>query len=452
MDLRRLTHAAGRLIGAGIVAALITASCNTAASPGGGQSLAAGDDGAALAVASTGDDQGLDPLAGAATAQGADVAQVADVAQSAVVPAAYSVGHLTLALVKLTGDFANPLFVANAGDGTDRLFVVEQAGKIKIIQGGVVLAAPFLDIRARASCCGERGLLGLAFSPSYKTNGKFYVDYTDNSGNTVIAEFRRSAGNANVANTTARILLRINQPYSNHNGGMIAFGPDGMLYIGMGDGGSGGDPGNRAQNRKNVLGKILRIDVRKRTGKLAYGIPSTNPYVKKVGDDRVWAYGLRNPWRFSFDKATGDLWIGDVGQDRYEEIDRATKASGGGRGANFGWHVMEGRSCYTPASGCNRASKRLPIAVYSHSLGCAVVGGYVYRGSAYPALAGAYLFSDNCSGRIWALTANGASSQTPQELLNTGMAISSFGQGEDGTLYVTDLVGGSVYQVTGATK
>ena len=314
----------------------------------------------------------------------------------------------------------------------------------------MLLSTPFLDIRSRVSCCGERGLLGLAFSPSYKTNGKFYVDYTDKSGNTVIAEFHRSSTNR--ASTTARVLMKIKQPYANHNGGMVAFGPDGMLYIGMGDGGSGGDPGNRAQNRSNVLGKILRIDVRTRTGKLAYGIPTTNPYAHKAGDDRVWAYGLRNPWRFSFDAATGDLWIGDVGQDRFEEIDRATKASGGGRAANFGWRVMEGKSCYRPSSGCNKTSKRLPIATYSHSLGCAVVGGYVYRGTAYPALTGAYLFSDNCTGRIWALTANGASSQTPQQLMNTGMAISSFGQGEDGTLYVADLVGGAVYKVTGTAN
>ncbi|HTC85868.1 MAG TPA: PQQ-dependent sugar dehydrogenase [Candidatus Acidoferrum sp.] len=372
------------------------------------------------------------------------------VAPAIVSRSSYSVGHLSIALVPIAGSFSNPLFVANAHDGTNRLFVVEQGGRIRVIQKGVLLATPFLDIHTKVSCCGERGLLGLAFSPKYKTNGKFYVDYTDVNGNTVIAEYHRSTTNR--ASTSARILLRITQPYANHNGGMIAFGPDGYLYIGMGDGGSGGDPGNRAQNRSNPLGKILRINVNTRTGKLAYGIPSGNPYVGRAGDDRVWAYGLRNPWRFSFDSSTGDLWIGDVGQDRYEEIDRATRASGGGRGANFGWRVMEGRACYNPSSGCNTSGKRLPIAVYSHAVGCAVIGGYVYRGSLYPAMVGAYLFSDNCSGRIWALKANGASTQTPQQLLDTGLAISSFGQGENGTLYVTDLVGGRVYRVTGTSK
>ena len=435
MDVRRWLHSAARRLGAGMVAAALIAG-STATGVGGAGGLAATDDGGSVTLAAANGAGDLDALAGA----------------NLVAPAAYSAGHLTLGLAAVAGAYSNPLFVTNAGDGSNRLFVVEQAGRIRIIRKGVALATPFLDIHARVSCCGERGLLGLAFHPSYKTNGKFYVDYTDVNGNTVIAEFRRSSTNANRASTTGRILLRITQPFANHNGGMIAFGPDGMLYIGMGDGGSGGDPGNRAQNKTKLLGKILRINVNARTGKLAYGIPSSNPYVGSTGDDRVWAYGLRNPWRFSFDRSTGDLWIGDVGQNKYEEIDRATAASGGGRGVNFGWRVMEGRACYTPSSGCSTAGKQLPIAVYSHSFGCAVVGGYVYRGTLYPAMVGAYLFSDNCSGRIWALTANGAAKQTPRVLLNTGKAISSFGEGENGSLYVTDLTGGRVYRVTGTAK
>ena len=366
-------------------------------------------------------------------------------------PVTYQAGHLKIGLTAVGGTFSSPILVTNARDGSGRLFVAEQGGRIRIItKAGTKLATPFLDIHTLVSCCGERGLLGLAFSPNYKSNGKFYVDYTDTSGNTVVAEYHRSS--TNLASTSGRILLHVTQPYANHNGGMLAFGPDGYLYIALGDGGSGGDPQNHAQDKDSLLGKLLRMDVNHRSGSLQYAIPSSNPFVGKAGNDLVWAYGLRNPWRFSFDRRNGDLWIGDVGQDRYEEIDRATHASGGGKGANFGWRVMEGRACYNPASGCSTSGKRLPIATYSHSLGCAVIGGYVYRGSAYPAMYGAYLFGDDCSGRIWALTANGASSQSPRLLRDTSLAISSFGEGENGTLYLTDLAGGKVYRISGARK
>jgi glucose/arabinose dehydrogenase len=366
-------------------------------------------------------------------------------------PITYRAGHLSIGLTAVGGSFSSPILVTNARDGSGRLFVAEQGGRIRIItKSGAKLATPFLDIHSLVSCCGERGLLGLAFHPSYRSNGRFYVDYTDVNGNTVVAEYHRSS--TNLASKTARILLRVAQPYPNHNGGMLAFGPDGYLYIALGDGGSAGDPGNRAQNIDSLLGKILRINVNTRTGSLAYGIPSSNPFVGRSGDDRIWSYGLRNPWRFSFDRRTGDLWIGDVGQDRYEEIDRATHASGGGRGVNWGWRVLEGRACYSPSSGCSTSGKRGPIAVYGHSLGCAVIGGYVYRGTAYPAMAGAYLFGDDCSGRIWALTANGASVQTPRLLRDTSLSISSFGEGENGTLYLTDLAGGRVYRISGSLK
>jgi glucose/arabinose dehydrogenase len=377
---------------------------------------------------------------------------VGTTARIEAVPAAYAVGHLAISFARAPGSFSSPVLVTNAHDGTGRLFVVEQGGRIKIISGTTAFATPFLDIHTRVSCCDERGLLGLAFDPAYKTNGRFYVDYTDKSGNTVIALYHVTASNKNRASTTESIVLHIAQPYANHNGGMLAFGKDGYLYIAMGDGGSAGDPGHRAQNKNSLLGKILRIDVNHHTGSLHYAIPLTNPFVGHTGDDRIWSYGLRNPWRFSFDRSTGDLWIGDVGQSRYEEIDRATAASGAGRGRNYGWRTLEGRSCYSPSSGCSTSGKTSPIAVYSHSLGCAVLGGYVYRGTRFTAMTGAYLFGDFCSGRIWALRANGASSQTPSQLADTSFAISSFGEAEDGTLYLTDLASGGVFRIAGTTK
>jgi glucose/arabinose dehydrogenase len=369
-----------------------------------------------------------------------------------VAPTSYTPGHLALTLTRAAGGFTQPLYVTNARDGTHRLFVVEQTGRIKILAGSTVLATPFLDLHTRVSCCGERGLLGLAFHPSYRTNGRFFVNYTDLNGNTVVAEYHRSTTSANRASTTGRVLLRVTQPYANHNGGMLAFGRDGYLYIGLGDGGSAGDPGNRAQNLGSLLGKILRIDVNHRTGTLQYAIPSTNPFVGRTGDDRIWSYGLRNPWRFSFDRKTGDLWIGDVGQARYEEIDRALASAGGGRGRNYGWRVMEGRACYSPATGCNTSGKMLPMAVYSHTDGCSVTGGYSYRGSQYPAMYGAYLFGDYCSGNIWALVAGGSNAQTPSLVLASGHSISSFGESESGAIYLTDLSSGEVFRLAGAYR
>ncbi len=372
--------------------------------------------------------------------------------QLTAAPASYTPGHLRLTLTRAAGGFSRPLFVTNARDKTGRLFVVEQGGRIKVIKAGAILALPFLDIHSLVSCCGERGLLGLAFHPSYATTGKLYINYTDVNGNTVVAEYRRNSTNPDRANSTGRVLLRVTQPYANHNGGMLAFGPDGYLYIGLGDGGSAGDPGNRAQSLGSLLGKILRIDVNHRTGTLQYGIPSTNPFVGRTGDDRIWSYGLRNPWRFSFDRTTGDLWIGDVGQNRYEEIDRSTRASGGGRGRNFGWRVMEGRACYSPPTGCNTSGKTMPLAVYSHTYGCSVTGGYVYRGSQYPAMTGAYLFADYCSGRIWAVVAGGPATQTPRLLLDSSHSISSFGESEGRSLYVTDLASGEIFKLNGAYR
>ena len=419
----------------------IVAGCTT--SPAEPATGAAGAAGAVDAAAVT--------SVGATVASSQGVAADAEAA-AAVSPLTYSVGHLGLSLTRLPGTFSSPVLVTNAHDGSGRLFIVEQGGRIRIMGAGAVLPTPFLDIHTKVSCCEERGLLGLAFHPSYKTNGRFFVYYTDTAGVIVVEEYRRNPSDPNRALTTGTTILRIGHPYTNHNGGMLAFGRDGYLYIGTGDGGSAGDPGNRAQRLTYALGKILRIDINHTSGSLHYRNPSTNPYVGRAGDDRIWSYGLRNPWRFSFDRITGDLWIGDVGQDRYEEIDRATRVSGGGRARNYGWRVMEGRACYNPPSGCSTSGKTLPIAVYTHANGCAVVGGYVARGLKYPAMIGAYFLGDYCSGKIWALKANGPSSQTPRLLLSSGLMISAFGEGENGTLYVADLAGGGIYELVGSYK
>ncbi|MGZ8528677.1 MAG: PQQ-dependent sugar dehydrogenase [Candidatus Limnocylindrales bacterium] len=383
----------------------------------------------------------------AETALGAIAADRGAATSGPAVAAGFDATLVNLSLSKVAGNLSSPVFVTNAGDASGRLFIVEQGGRIKILQGGVVLAAPFLDIHTKVSKSGERGLLGLAFHPDYAVNGKFYVYYTDTKGRIAIAVYHRSTGDPNRASSTGSVLLRISKPYANHNGGTLAFGPDGYLYLGTGDGGSAGDPGNRAQDLGSLLGKILRINVNGRTSARPYIIPKTNPYVGKTGLDQIWARGVRNPWRFSFDSVTGDLWIGDVGQNRYEEIDRSTAASGGGRAKNYGWRVVEGDSCYRPATGCSKSGKKIPLAVYGHSKGCSVTGGYVYRGTEYSVLVGGYLFADFCSGRIWAVTAQGAARQTPRQLLDSTLMISSFGQAEDGSLYVTDLRNGGVWKV-----
>jgi glucose/arabinose dehydrogenase len=346
---------------------------------------------------------------------------------------------------------SNPVFVTSTRDSTGRLFIVEQTGRIRIYQGGNVLTTPFLSIAGLAGGY-EQGLLGLAFHPSYASNRKLYVNLTNAAGDTLIREYRASSTNPNVVDTaTARNVLKISQPYANHNGGMLAFGPDGYLYIGMGDGGSGGDPGNRAQSTNTLLGKMLRINVNGTTSTRGYLIPSTNPYVGKTGLDEIWQIGLRNPWRFSFDRANGNLWIGDVGQGAWEEIDRAVKtANGAGRGVNWGWRVMEGRHCYNPSSGCSSAGKNLPITEFDHGNGrCSVTGGYVYRGAAIPALAGSYVFADFCSGEIFWITANAAPPQARHLLLDTAFNISSFGEDAAGELYVVDH-GGALYAIAKA--
>jgi glucose/arabinose dehydrogenase len=314
-------------------------------------------------------------------------------------------------------------FVTPAGDGTNTLYLVRQDGQILILNAdGTALAQPFLDINDRISSGGERGLLGLAFHPDYKDNGRFYVDYTDVNGNTVVGEYLRTT--ASTADPTSeRVIFTVQQPFPNHNGGMLAFGPDGMLYVGIGDGGSGGDPNGNGQSDKTLLGKIVRVDV---------------DAAGSAAAPQIWDKGMRNPWRFAFDRKTGDLWIGDVGQGAHEEIDAEAKGTGG---FNYGWNIMEGPACFlTPT--CDKTGLTLPVANYGHSGGnCGVIGGYVYRGSASPGLVGTYLYADLCSGNIYGLDAaaamaGGAPKAVP--LGSVGAELSSFGQDEMGELYIVE--------------
>jgi glucose/arabinose dehydrogenase len=378
--------------------------------------------------------------------------------EAAAAPTAYNPTAVTLGWTKVVEGLSKPVLVTHAGDASGRLFIVEQSGRIRVFKGGSLLAAPFLNLSASISTGSEQGLLGLAFHPSFETNGKFYVNLTLKDGTTAINEYRVTTNPDVVDWRTGRRIMTIAQPYPNHNGGHLAFGPDGYLYIGMGDGGSAGDPGNRAQNLNSLLGKMLRINANlpSASGARNYRIPQTNPYVDKTGLDEIWARGLRNPWRFSFDRATGDLWIGDVGQNRYEEVDvsRAVSGLNAGRGTNYGWRIMEGRHCYNPSS-CSSGGKVLPIVEYGHAVSgednCSVTGGYVYRGSAYPALVGAYVFGDYCSGRVWTISATATYPPVRVEHLNSGFNISSFGEDEAGQLYVVFLQG-LVYKLTAAPK
>lgn len=357
-----------------------------------------------------------------------------------------------LGISRIVGGLTQPVFLTNAGDA--RLFVVERPGRIRILKkvnGSWKIAQTFLDIRSKVKDTDdEQGLLGLAFPPDYATSGRFYVYYVNNSGNEVLSEFKRLKKNFADPHSE-RKLLTISDPYVNHNGGWLSFKPSdpGNLYISTGDGGSAGDPGNRAQNVNVLLGKILRINPKDPdgSGPKHYSIPADNPFVGTNGRDEVYAYGLRNPWRDSFDALTGDLWIGDVGQDRYEEVDHVTSGSG----KNFGWHLLEGFHLYPSGGTCSSNCKTLPVAEYSHAASgednCAVTGGYVARRSG-ATLYGQYIFGDYCSGRIWHVSTsfNGGALPAP---LNTSLAISSFGVGRDLTVYAVDLRG-AIYRITGS--
>lgn len=343
-----------------------------------------------------------------------------------------------LTLTTVVSGLSNPLDLQRP-PGDSRFFVVEQRGTIRIIENGALQAGNFLDIQSLTNFDGaEQGLLGLAFHPNYSTNRLFYVNYTSNSGgrHTVIAEFQTQAGNPNQADPTSqRILLTVSQPDTNHKGGQLAFGPDNFLYLGLGDGGGGGDPFNNGQNLGVLLGKILRVGVDPPFSPgLQYAIPADNPFVGGAGLPEIWAYGMRNPWRFSFERGGTRLFCGDVGQGNWEEVDLIAK------GGNFGWNVMEGAHCFSPSSGCDMSSKVLPIAEYGHGEGIAVIGGYVYKGSAISSLANAYIFGD-LAGKIWRLTESPANTWTRTQLLSTSRTISSFGQDGAGEVYVVDYNG-----------
>lgn len=326
-----------------------------------------------------------------------------------------------------------PVYLTHSGDGSDRFYILEQRGVIRVLQVGTSQKKIFLDIEDRVGSGGsEQGLLGMAFHPEYNDNGYFFVHYTDTEGDTVISRFK--AVDSDTADPRSeRKILTANQPYSNHNGGQILFGPDGFLYIGLGDGGLAADPHGNAQNMKTFLGKILRIDINTDE---RYIIPMDNPFVNNAEvKPEIWAYGLRNPWRFSFDRLTGELYIADVGQNNWEEIDFEPADSTGG--ANYGWNKMEGTHCFIPL--CNSEAFIPPIFEYSHEEGaCSVTGGYVYRGSMNNQLFGAYVYGDYCSGDIWALKRSSDGNWSNNLLLSTDLRISSFGEDESGELYVVD--------------
>jgi glucose/arabinose dehydrogenase len=346
-------------------------------------------------------------------------------------------------LQRVVSGLSSPLFVTNAHDGSNRLFILEQGGIIKVLQPGGTTPTVFLNITSKVVSGGEQGLLGLAFHPQYPANPRFYVDYTRaGDGATVIAQYQVSS-DPNVANPTETVLLVIAQPFANHNGGMLAFGRDGYLYIGMGDGGSSLDPDNRAQNINDLLGKILRIDVDHTNPPALYSSPSTNPFFGSVpGRDEIYVLGLRNPWRFSFDSATGDLYVGDVGQNQVEEADLVTL------GGNYGWRSWEGNVCtgLSPDTGCTGAGFIFPFVTYTHGSGrCSITGGYVYRGTAGSLPVGSYVYADYCSGEIFLYPSSPGS-----VLLDTTFHISSFGEDEAGEIYVVNL-DGTIERIVSAT-
>lgn len=352
----------------------------------------------------------------------------------------------SLRLQPVTAVLTSPVFMTAAPADSTRYFVVEQGGLIRILNSfdGVPRANPFLSVQSLISTGGERGLLGMAFDPNYGTNRRFYIFYTNSSGNLVIARYLVSTSNPDLADASSAVILKtITHPNSNHNGGMLAFGPDGCLYAGTGDGGGSGDPDGNGQNPSMLLGKILRLDPTSNTGDACTN-NVTNPFASGGGAPEVWSLGLRNPWRFSFDRLTGALYIGDVGQDRREEVDVVLGANAG-RGLNFGWNIMEGFLCFNPPSGCNTSGLTLPILDYTHDNGaCSVTGGYVYRGTLIPSVTGTYFYADFCAGfvRSFQLQNGQLGPQTVWPLLNPGGQITSFGEDAQGELYIVTQGGG----------
>jgi glucose/arabinose dehydrogenase len=351
-------------------------------------------------------------------------------------------GTVGVGLEQVASGIGFPLYVTAPPGDTDRIFIVNKGGTIRIVKAGTLLTTPFLDITTLVSTGSEQGLLGLAFDPDYATNGRFVVHYTDVSGNTRVSTFLRATTDPDVADPSSeQLVLAVEQPFANHNGGQVLFGPDGFLYLGLGDGGSGGDPLGNGQDLTDLLGSILRLDVR---GTAPYTIPADNPFVgSSTSRPEIWSYGLRNPWRFSFDRATGDLYIGDVGQSAWEEVDVSPAADGAGKGLDFGWSIMEGRHCYA-SSTCAQEGLVLPAQEYSHAGGCSVAGGYVYRGAAIPALQGTYLYADFCGGWVHSFRYDGGQATEPLNwpTLAPGGGVTSFGEDAAGELYVASADGG----------
>ncbi len=342
----------------------------------------------------------------------------------------------------VAGGLSDPLLITSP-PGDARLFVLERPGRIRILAAGGLRARPFLDLRDLVnSGTAEQGLLGLAFAPDYATSRRFYVNYTDVNGNTRVVRYLVSSDPDSADAGSAEVILAVDQPYANHNGGMLVFGSDRMLYVGLGDGGGGGDPSGNGQNTGVLLGKILRLDV---SGANGYASPPDNPFAGSARPE-IWAYGLRNPWRFSFDRANGDLYIADVGQNQYEEVDVAPAASGAGKGLNFGWNRMEGLHCYSPATGCDTSGLTLPVLEYDHQQGCAIIGGYVYRGSAIPGLRGHYLYADYCSKWVRSFRWSGGKVTQPTSWATLGSQPLSFGEDAAGELYI-GLQSGEVVRV-----
>ena len=391
----------------------------------------------------------LRPISSLARLTLADLIVVSLLTVAAVTPAGTRAAEVRL--VTVASGFDRPLFVTSAGDGSERLFVVEQGGRIRIVDAGKVLDPPFLDITGIVNDgAAERGLLGLAFHPDYETNGHFYVHFNDASGDVVIARYTVSDDPDLADATSQKVILTIrHREADNHNGGMLAFGPDdGYLYIAVGDGGSG-QSGN-AQKKSKLLGKILRIDVDESSGGRAYAIPADNPFVeRRKARPEIWAYGLRNPFRFSFDRQTGDMFIGDVGQNAWEEIDFGLPGQGG---LNYGWHIMEGSHCFKPPKDCKKRGLTLPIHEYSHDVGNVVTGGYVYRGIAMPELDGTYVFTDFGSRDLWGLTRDETGNWERSVLFHSEdrLNIASFGEGDAGELFAVDLLAGTLSRIEAA--
>lgn len=351
---------------------------------------------------------------------------------------------LGLSFTPVASGLSAPTAIAHAGDGSERLFLAEQSGQVRILAGGSLLSTPFIDIADRLLSGGEQGLLGIAFPPGYAQKGYFYLHYSrSGDGATVLSRFLVAADPNLALAASEEVLLVVAQPFANHNGGQLAFGPDGLLYLALGDGGSAGDPQGHGQNPASLLGKLLRLDVE--GGVAPYGIPPGNPFAASAtARPEIWALGLRNPWRFSFDRASGDLFVADVGQNAWEEINHQSAGAGG---ANYGWNILEGLNCFSPASGCLPPPAAVaPVAVYDHSLGCSVTGGYVYRGPGNLDLQGLYLYGDFCSGRIWGLHQVGGRWDN-RLLADTDWQISSFGEDEAGRLLLTDFASGTLYRI-----